>query len=85
MATRVQIPAYTDRWMMGDRYGVVVRVTDAARADYFSKLAAARAEWNALPEGDRKGSSEDNAYDTEGTDTNELYWFEIALRTYEMF
>ncbi len=22
--TRVQIPAYTDRWMMGDRYGVVV-------------------------------------------------------------
>lgn len=21
---RVQIPAYTDRWMMGDRYGVVV-------------------------------------------------------------
>ena len=24
---RVQIPAYTDRWMMGDRYGEVVRVT----------------------------------------------------------
>lgn len=23
---RVQIPAYTDRWMMGDRYGDVVRV-----------------------------------------------------------
>ena len=23
---RVQIPAYTDRWMMGDRYGVVVKV-----------------------------------------------------------
>ena len=23
--TRVQIPAYTDRWMMGDRYGEVVR------------------------------------------------------------
>jgi hypothetical protein len=22
---RVQIPAYTDRWMMGDRYGEVVR------------------------------------------------------------
>lgn len=21
---RVQIPAYTDRWMMGDRYGVIV-------------------------------------------------------------
>jgi hypothetical protein len=24
---RVQIPAYTDRWMMGDRYGDVMRVT----------------------------------------------------------
>lgn len=22
---RVQIPAYTDRWMMGDRYGAVTR------------------------------------------------------------
>jgi hypothetical protein len=25
---RVQIPAYTDRWMMGDRYGDVVKVTE---------------------------------------------------------
>ena len=25
MATRVQIPAYTDRWMMGDRYGTVTK------------------------------------------------------------
>lgn len=25
MAERVQIPAYTDRWMMGDRYGEVVK------------------------------------------------------------
>jgi len=24
---RVQIPAYTDRWMMGDRYGELVKVT----------------------------------------------------------
>lgn len=24
---RVQIPAYTDRWMMGDRYGEVIRIT----------------------------------------------------------
>lgn len=24
MADRVQIPAYTDRWMMGDRYGEVI-------------------------------------------------------------
>ena len=23
---RVQIPVYTDRWMMGDRYGEVVKV-----------------------------------------------------------
>ena len=27
MTTRVQIPAYTDRWMMGDRFGEVVKVT----------------------------------------------------------
>jgi hypothetical protein len=25
---RVQIPPYTDRWMRGDRYGEVVKVTD---------------------------------------------------------
>jgi len=25
--TRVQIPAYTDRWMMGDQYGEIVKVT----------------------------------------------------------
>jgi len=24
---RVQIPCYTDRWMMGDRYGEVVKMT----------------------------------------------------------
>jgi hypothetical protein len=24
---RVQIPAYTDRWMMGDQYGVVVKTS----------------------------------------------------------
>lgn len=24
---RIQIPAYTDRWMMGDRYGDLLRVT----------------------------------------------------------
>lgn len=26
MTERVQIPAYTDRWMMGDRYGEVIKV-----------------------------------------------------------
>ena len=26
---RVQIPAYTDRWMQGDRFGDVVKVTKA--------------------------------------------------------
>jgi hypothetical protein len=24
--TRVQIPAYTDRWMMGDQYGELIKV-----------------------------------------------------------
>jgi hypothetical protein len=27
MPTRVQIPAYTDRWMMGDQYGEIVKIT----------------------------------------------------------
>ena len=29
---RVQIPAYTDRWMMGDRFGEVVKITKQRRA-----------------------------------------------------
>ena len=31
MTQRVQIPAYTDRWMMGDRYGDIVKVTKQRR------------------------------------------------------
>lgn len=31
MTERVQIPTYTDRWMMGDRYGEVVKVTKSGR------------------------------------------------------
>lgn len=27
MNERIEIPAYTDRWMMGDRYGDLVKVT----------------------------------------------------------
>ena len=27
--TRVQIPAYTDRWMMGDRFGEIVKISKA--------------------------------------------------------
>jgi hypothetical protein len=27
--TRVQIPAYTDRWMMGDRFGEIVSIREA--------------------------------------------------------
>ena len=28
---RVQIPAYTDRWMMGDRYGEIVKIVTKTR------------------------------------------------------
>ena len=38
---RVQIPAYTDRWMMGDRFGNVVRISRHRRA---SKGAGVRAD-----------------------------------------
>jgi hypothetical protein len=30
--TRVQIPAYTDRWMMGDRYGEVVKIVKGRKS-----------------------------------------------------
>jgi hypothetical protein len=61
-----------------------LRVSDAAFAAYQMAIKAARAEWYALPGGDLKDSAETNAHDTEGTEIDELYWFEIAIRTYEM-
>jgi hypothetical protein len=30
MHERVEIPAYTDRWMMGDRYGTVLSIRQNA-------------------------------------------------------
>lgn len=33
MTERVQIPAYTDRWMMGDRYGEIVKITRSAKSN----------------------------------------------------
>jgi hypothetical protein len=33
MTNRVQIPVYTDRWMMGDRYGTLVKVTRSTKRD----------------------------------------------------
>lgn len=32
MGIRVQIPAYTDRWMRGDRYGEVVKLVPPCKA-----------------------------------------------------
>lgn len=34
MKARVQIPAYTDRWMMGDRYGDLVKTTTYRGTEY---------------------------------------------------
>lgn len=31
MTQHVQIPAYTDRWMMGDRFGTIVKITKSKR------------------------------------------------------
>ena len=40
---RVQIPAYTDRWMMGDRYGDLIKVTKALdRAHHEREIAHVR-------------------------------------------
>jgi hypothetical protein len=37
---RVQIPAYTDRWMMGDRYGQIVSVKERKMLDPRSSCIA---------------------------------------------
>lgn len=34
LVQRVQVPAYTDAWMMGDRYGNVVRVTKGKKGEH---------------------------------------------------
>jgi len=41
--TRVQIPAYTERWMMGDRYGVIVKT--AKRGSKVKRGSAYAAEY----------------------------------------
>ena len=35
---RVQIPVYTDRWWMGDRYGEVVKFTNSRKRDDHGEL-----------------------------------------------
>jgi hypothetical protein len=42
MTNRVEIPAYTDRWMMGDRYGTLLLI--AKRRKNFPAGAAVRAD-----------------------------------------
>lgn len=61
-----------------------LNAADAAFAAYHTELAKRRAEWNALPAGDRKDSAEQNAFDTEGTAVDQLRWFEIAIGTFDM-
>jgi hypothetical protein len=60
------------------------KVADKAREDFYAKMKTLRDAWNAIPNSDAKGSAIDSAYDTEGTDENELLWLDIAARTYEM-
>lgn len=30
--TRVEIPVYTDRWMMGDRFGTITKISKTRKA-----------------------------------------------------
>ena len=57
---RVQIPAYTDRWMMGDRYGVVLTIT-RHRERATKKLPVANAMRAAMLTGDRFAESREIA------------------------
>jgi hypothetical protein len=53
--TRVQIPAYTDRWMKGDRFGEIVRTSREqirnVRAELLTRAAAAAYRAGARPAG----------------------------------
>jgi hypothetical protein len=62
----------------------LMRAADKAYAAFMAGVEKARKEWDALPKGHAKDSAEQNAFDTEGTDVDELYWFVIAIRTYEI-
>lgn len=39
MNFRVQIPAYTDRWMMGDRFGEVVAIRALVKGEHAGREA----------------------------------------------
>ena len=60
-----------------------MQIADAARTEYYNTLAAAREAWSAVVHVN-KDSAIDNAYDTEGTEVDELYWFEVAQRSLEV-
>lgn len=59
-----------------------LRALEDARCAYYSAIRERKAVWDTL-RGENRGSAIDNAYDTEGTDTDELYWLEIAIRSYD--
>lgn len=48
---RVQIPAYTDRWMMGDRFGEITKIITRKIGD-----------WKNLPRGYKQGDDIEIAY-----------------------
>lgn len=62
----------------------LLNASDAAFAAYMAAVAEARRAWEALPDCDAKWSAETNAYDTEGTDIDELHWLQIAIRTFDI-
>jgi hypothetical protein len=62
----------------------LMRVADAAFSRYMQEIKVAREKFESLPDCLAKDSAITNAYDTEGTDKDELYWFEIALRTFDL-
>lgn len=57
---------------------------ESAEALYNAWVAGRRAEWDAIPESDRKASAEENANETEGCMSDRLRWYEIAIGSYEI-
>lgn len=86
MATELHIAmtAAEAAWRADDMNLDKLHSYEAAERAWNAAVAAKRAEWNALPEGDQKSSAHENADDTEGTFEDELYWLQIAVRSYDV-
>lgn len=71
-------------WLADCSCSVKLAKLEKAERAYYAALKTARTKWEAITESDAKDAAEENANDTPGTNSDELYWFNIALGTYNL-